>query len=229
LFILRAFTVFCPELDSFADLLGYDESHPEQFPRDDLIKLAGDDCKDLISASRKIRYNLAMKDSRKCDLRELVKKMAVLLEYVVDFQASSARGAAQMALAMCLARAPTLNLDEATAAILKDSNSGELLDACSGYDTHVASVYVTASFTKSFFPQMKLSKQSFRKNLMQRKNMSDLAMAASTPRPAPRKRRKTRPRVAVMPLHLWQRMRKNELFLWENKKNIASFGPFVSL
>ena len=43
-----------------------------------------------------------------------------------------------MALAMCLARAPTLNLDEATAGIPKDSNPDKLLDACSGYDTRIA-------------------------------------------------------------------------------------------
>ncbi|KAM0925344.1 hypothetical protein ACQ4PT_004266 [Festuca glaucescens] len=109
-----------------------------EFPHDDLIKLAGDDCKDLVSASCKICYNLALKDSRKCDVRELIRKMAVLSELVVDLQASSARGATQMALAMCLARAPTLNLDEATAAIPKDSNPDELLDACSGYDTRIA-------------------------------------------------------------------------------------------
>ncbi|KAM0913770.1 hypothetical protein ACQ4PT_011943 [Festuca glaucescens] len=118
--------------------LGYNKERREQFLRDDLIKLAGYDCKDLISTSRKICYNLAMKDSRSCDVRELIGKMAVLPELVVDLQASSNCGAAQMALAMCLARAPTLNLEEATASIPEDSNMDELLDACSGYDTRIA-------------------------------------------------------------------------------------------
>jgi hypothetical protein len=127
-----------PNLENFTDPLGYDEEHREQFPRDDLIKLAGDDCRDLISASRNIFYNLALKNSRKCDVRELIEKMALLPELVVDLQASSARGASQMALAMCLAWNSTLNLDQATMAIPKESNPDELLDACSSYDTHIA-------------------------------------------------------------------------------------------
>jgi hypothetical protein len=118
--------------------LGYDEPRRELFPRDDLIKLAGDDCRDLISACRKIYHNLAIKDSGTCDIRELILKMDVLLELVVDLQASSARGTAQMALAMCLAHAPTLNIDVATTGIPSDADPNQLLDACSGYDTRIA-------------------------------------------------------------------------------------------
>ena len=132
------FTAVCPYRYSFIDPLGYDESRRELFPREDLIKLAGDDCRDLISASRKICYNLAIKNSRKCNVRGLIDKMDLLPELVVDLQSLSARGASQMALAMCLARAPTLNLDEATAGIPKDSNPDKLLDACNGYDTRIA-------------------------------------------------------------------------------------------
>jgi hypothetical protein len=58
------------------------------FPRDDLIRLAGDDCRDLISACCKICHNLAFKDSRTWDVRELIQKMDVLPELTVDLQAS---------------------------------------------------------------------------------------------------------------------------------------------
>ncbi|KAK1618960.1 hypothetical protein QYE76_024477 [Lolium multiflorum] len=58
--------------------LGYPESRRNLFPRDDLLTLAGDDCKDLISASRKICHNLSLKKSRSCGLRRLVKKMDIL-------------------------------------------------------------------------------------------------------------------------------------------------------
>jgi hypothetical protein len=92
----------------------------------------------LISTARKICYNLALKDSRKCDVHEMIEKMALLLELVVDLQASSARGAAQMALAMCLGWNLTLDLDQATTAIRKNSDPDALLDACSGYDTRIA-------------------------------------------------------------------------------------------
>ncbi|KAM0901679.1 hypothetical protein ACQ4PT_019835 [Festuca glaucescens] len=100
--------------------LGYDEERRNQFPRDDLIRLAGDDCKDLISACRKICHNLAIKESRTCDVRDLIKRMDALPELVVDLQASSARGAAQMSLAMCLARAPELDIDLTTTGVPPD-------------------------------------------------------------------------------------------------------------
>ncbi|KAK1594267.1 hypothetical protein QYE76_017638 [Lolium multiflorum] len=84
--------------------LGFNEERRNQFPRDDLIRLAGDDCRELISACRKICHNLNIKDSRTCDINQLIKRMDMLPELVVELQASSARGAACMSLAMCLAR-----------------------------------------------------------------------------------------------------------------------------
>jgi hypothetical protein len=63
--------------------------------------------------------------------------MDVLPELVVDLQASSAHGAAQMFLSMCLAHVPTLNIDEVTTGIPKDSNPDKLMDAYSGYDTRI--------------------------------------------------------------------------------------------
>jgi hypothetical protein len=81
---------------------------------------------------------LAIKDSRTYNVRELMQKMDVLLELVVDLQASSARGAAQMALAMCLAHTPTVSIDVTTTGIPLDADPNQLLDACSGYDTRIA-------------------------------------------------------------------------------------------
>ncbi|KAK1698863.1 hypothetical protein QYE76_015560 [Lolium multiflorum] len=121
-----------------SDPLGYDEGRRSQFPRDDLLQLAGEDCKDLISASRKICHNLNIKKSRTCDVRKLIKRMDVLPELVVDLQASSARGAAAMSLAMCLAHNPELNLDHVTAGVPSDADVNALLDVVSGYDTRIA-------------------------------------------------------------------------------------------
>ncbi|KAK1669256.1 hypothetical protein QYE76_057415 [Lolium multiflorum] len=97
-----------------------------------------DDCKDLISASRKICYNLSIKRSRTCNVRKLVGKMDVLPELVTDLQASSARGAAAMALTMCLAHNPDLDLDQVTTGVPPDADVNALLDAVSGYDTRIA-------------------------------------------------------------------------------------------
>jgi hypothetical protein len=82
--------MFYPDRFFITEPLGYDEARRKLFPSDDLIKLAGDDCRDLISACRKICHNLAIKDSRTCDVRELIQKMDVLPELVVDLQASLA-------------------------------------------------------------------------------------------------------------------------------------------
>jgi hypothetical protein len=79
--------------------------------------------------------------------------MALLPELVVNLQASSARGAAQIALAMCLARAPTLNIDEATASIPEGLDLGNILDACSGYDTRIIrNVHHDEFYNKVFLP-----------------------------------------------------------------------------
>jgi hypothetical protein len=120
------------------DPLGYDEERRSQFPRDDLLQLAGEDCKDLISASRKICHNLNIKKSRTYDGCKLIKRMDVLPEDVVDLQASSARGAAAMSLAMCLAHNPELDLNQVTASVPPDADVNALLDAVSGYDTRIA-------------------------------------------------------------------------------------------
>ncbi|XP_071681751.1 uncharacterized protein [Lolium perenne] len=58
--------------ENILEPLGYPEQRRNLFPRDDLLQLAGDDCKDLISASRKIRHNLNIKRSRTCDVRKLI-------------------------------------------------------------------------------------------------------------------------------------------------------------
>jgi hypothetical protein len=103
------------------------------------VQLAGDDVRDLISASQKICYNLALKNSRKCNVRELIEKMSMLPEIVTDLQASSARGAARMALAMCLCRYPDMDLNATTTAVPDGCDSDKALEQCNGYDTRIAS------------------------------------------------------------------------------------------
>ncbi|KAK1649556.1 hypothetical protein QYE76_067361 [Lolium multiflorum] len=124
--------------ENILEPLGYPERRRNKFPRDDVLSLAGDDCKDLISASWKICHNLSLKKSRTCGLRKLVKKMNILPELVTDLQASSARGAAAMTLNMCLAHNPEMDLDRVTTGVPPTADVGKLLDAVSGYDTRIA-------------------------------------------------------------------------------------------
>ncbi|KAK1614462.1 hypothetical protein QYE76_019979 [Lolium multiflorum] len=124
--------------ENILEPLGYPEKRRNKFPRDDVLSLAGDDCKDLISASRKICHNLSLKRSRTCSLRKLIKRMDILPELVTDLQASSARGAAAMTLTMCLAHNPEMNLDRVSSGVPPTADVGKLLDAVSGYDTRIA-------------------------------------------------------------------------------------------
>ncbi|KAK1616039.1 hypothetical protein QYE76_021556 [Lolium multiflorum] len=124
--------------ENILEPLGYPEKRRNKFPRDDVLSLAGDDCKDLISASRKICHNLSLKRSRTCGLRKLIKRMDILPELVTDLQASSARGAAAMTLTMCLAHNPKMDLDRVTSGVPPTADVGALLDAVSGYDTRIA-------------------------------------------------------------------------------------------
>ncbi|KAK1684300.1 hypothetical protein QYE76_045148 [Lolium multiflorum] len=118
--------------------LGYSERRGINFPGT-MFFLCGDDCKDLISASRKICHNLSLKKSRTCGLQsKLVKRMDILPELVTDLQASSARGAAAMTLTMCLAHNPEMDLDRVTTGVPPTADVGALLDAVSGYDTRIA-------------------------------------------------------------------------------------------
>jgi hypothetical protein len=64
--------------------------------------------------------------------------MNILLELIVDLQASSARGAAAMSLAMCLAHHPDLDIDRVTSGVPPASDVNALLNAVSGYDTRIA-------------------------------------------------------------------------------------------
>ncbi|KAK1694101.1 hypothetical protein QYE76_010798 [Lolium multiflorum] len=70
--------------ENILEPLGYPEKRRNKFPRDDVLSLAGDDCKDLISASRKICHNLSLKKSRTCGLRKLIKRMDILPELMSE-------------------------------------------------------------------------------------------------------------------------------------------------
>jgi hypothetical protein len=64
--------------------------------------------------------------------------MDVLPELVVDLQASSARGAAAMSLAMCLAHHPEMDLEQVTSGVPPSADVSALLDLVTGYDTRIA-------------------------------------------------------------------------------------------
>ena len=94
-----------------------------------MCKLAGETLQDLIHACGKVCHNLAIEDSLTCDSCDLVNKMQLLPDIMTDLQESSARGAARVALAMCLARNPTMDLNETTYTVPEGSEPDQLLIA----------------------------------------------------------------------------------------------------
>jgi hypothetical protein len=64
--------------------------------------------------------------------------MDMLPKLVVDLQASSARGAAEMSLAMCVAHVPEINIDRVTSGVPPTADVNVLLNAVSCYDTRIA-------------------------------------------------------------------------------------------
>ncbi|KAK1686796.1 hypothetical protein QYE76_047644 [Lolium multiflorum] len=156
--------------ENILEPLGYPEQRRNLFPRDDLLQLAGDDCKDLISASRKICYNLSIKRSRTCNVRKLVGKMDVLPELVTDLQASSARGAAAMALTMCLAHNPGLDLDQVTTGVPPDADVSAWMHERLRHPYRAGSSMMNST-TRSFFPPTSPWKRNFRKSSPRRRDL----------------------------------------------------------
>ncbi|KAM0828562.1 hypothetical protein ACQ4PT_067463 [Festuca glaucescens] len=143
-----------PTISANVDPLGFVRQIRERYPRDDLYKLAGESPQDLVESTWKKCDDLYLKDSLTCDIRSLIEKVHMLPEIVLDLQQSFARGAARMALAMCLARNPNLNLHEATFSVPPGYDAEKLLITCEGYDHRVAkSINHSAFYEKTMLPE----------------------------------------------------------------------------
>jgi hypothetical protein len=114
--------------------------------------------------------------------------MDLLPELVVDLQASSARGAAAMSLAMCLAHHPELDIDRVTSGVPPTSDVNALLNVVSDYDSRIAQgSAMTNSMTRWYFLPTSLLKRSFIRNVRRRCDLPDPTTEASIPGLAPRR------------------------------------------
>jgi hypothetical protein len=174
---------------------------------------------------------LALKDSRTCDVCELIKKMDVLSELVVDLQASSARGAAQMSLAMCLAHAMMLNIGEVTHAFLRiPTRTNSWMSVVGIIPGSLGASATMHSMTRSCFLLMRPSKRRLRKHAKRKQDMPDPGMGVYSHGQAPRRWKRTRPKLALRVLLLRPTMRRSKkLVPAEKNMNNASFAPFVGL
>ena len=116
------------------------------FPHEDTVKKArrnlytraGMTLRKLIQACRNIAKVMTIEDGDTCDAEALAEKMHKVPHFIEDWQKSSARGAARLALAMCLARNSDLDLDLVTSGVPIEANDEELLKTCMGYDNRIA-------------------------------------------------------------------------------------------
>ena len=94
----------------------------------------------LIASCRKTCKALGIKGSRDCKASELVKCMNDVPAFILDKQESSARGAAQTALALVHARNPDVDLELCTAGVPPSSKSGVLMAKVHGLDNRVVNM-----------------------------------------------------------------------------------------
>lgn len=81
---------------------------------------------------------MSVKDIDNCDADLMIFKMHMVPELIKDWQKSSARGAAQRALVMCLSHAPDMDLEKVTSGVPRKTNLKEVFQAVSGYDNRIA-------------------------------------------------------------------------------------------
>lgn len=114
------------------DHLGYDSSEREKYPRMDVYTLAGEAVQDLILTRRKALKSLGVRGASRCNATMLAEKMEEKPNLIKEKQASSARGAARVALAMVLADYPQIDLDYVTQGVSEGADEGALVKVLIG-------------------------------------------------------------------------------------------------
>ena len=134
--------IFCfKKIDCFpqyTDHLGYDEIERDQHDRRDVYSLAGDVVQELVEGCRKTCKYLGLKRSKNCSATKLAQKMKLATTFIQDKQGSSARGAARISLAVCLAQHLDLDLDLVTSGLPEGCDEDAVLHACHGFDNRMA-------------------------------------------------------------------------------------------
>ena len=129
-----------------AEPLGFPAEVPAPHLREFAYTQAGETIGQLIASCRRIAKVLTIKDGQTCDARVLSDKMHLVPDFIEDWQKSSARGAARIALSMALARYPEMDLNMITTAIPDEADAEALLKACEGYDHRISKGMDHAAF-----------------------------------------------------------------------------------
>jgi hypothetical protein len=104
-----------------------------------------DSIDDIFEACRGISQSLSLKKARTTVIDTMTKLMRVVSELIRDWQASSARGAASIALAMCKVHFPSMNFSSIVCGAPKGTNLKAILAETKGFD-HMFAKRVDHSF-----------------------------------------------------------------------------------
>jgi hypothetical protein len=115
--------------------LGFEWPPESPLSRTEAYEEARNSIDDLFEACRGIAESLSLKRARTTLIDRMTKLVRVVPELIRDWQESSARGAASIALAMCKAHFPTMSFASITRGVPKGTNIKAALAETKGYDT----------------------------------------------------------------------------------------------
>jgi hypothetical protein len=136
---LRAFHLIPETNHSFvlyeSACLGFEWTNESALSRTETYKEAQNSIDDLFQACRGITETLSLKRSRTSIIDRMTKMMKMVPDLIRDWQESSARGAASIALAMCKLYFPAMNFATVARGVPKGTNVKKGLAETEGFDT----------------------------------------------------------------------------------------------
>jgi hypothetical protein len=115
--------------------LGFEWTNESALSRTETYKEARNSIDDLFQACRGITETLSLKRSRTSIIDRMTKMMKMVPDLIRDWQESSARGAASIALAMCKLYFPAMNFATVACGVPKGTNLKKALAKTEGFDT----------------------------------------------------------------------------------------------
>jgi hypothetical protein len=115
--------------------LGFEWTDESALSRTEAYEEARNSIDDLIGACRGIAETLSLKKARTSLIDTVTKLMKMVPDLIREWQESSARGAASIALAMCKSYFPAMNFATVACRVPKGTNVKKALAEIEGFDT----------------------------------------------------------------------------------------------
>jgi hypothetical protein len=115
--------------------LGFEWTEDSGLSRTEAYEEARNSIEYLIEACRGIAQKLSLKRARTTIIDKMTKLTKLVLDLIGDWQESSARGAASIALAMCKSYFPAMDFATIVRGVPKGTNVKKALMKTEGFDT----------------------------------------------------------------------------------------------